>query len=607
MSIYIGSKHFIIARVQTWDHKQPDRAFYSYYHAHHLNKLLFQTQVYLDKKLIHRLHVLNPLTNTDIIGNVLYFMVVGKNGQRQVVPGPAASAPGNIGVQQSKPQAITTSNPGNQKTPESQAAIGSPTKGPILRIDTASAATSPRLDTSKVPTSPSVSTLPPFRDAVMLNRAIHHRPPDAIQEEDEQRAPQANQRTDEGIAQKGWILNGPLTASATEGDVAPIPESDISTNGSVVVDMTNAKRRKSSFQAVSEKFQKSVMQREGFSKIEESPSVATSIGSGAGLISGQQQQGPLSPSGKKSKGLSVTTSLPTSATAAGAPLRSAAINGSNAGPFSARPGTLGVEMPLSPTTAQRKNLALPAPAGSITQHGTPLTPIQAMSVVPPSARNRRRSLSYMNAVETSGSRGASIEDWKKMVQEDRKERKKRPGSIVKEQVDTAAGHFDEVRPFGAPSSPSIRPSEIDAISPDTPSPHPKTPQQVMEELETTKEEVTYDAILLATDNDFLEQSRVRAIFRENALQLADSQLFEMPPYTGEESSNPAGANGRNGLDRMDETSLPCDFCLPTEQELRHPNTAIRAYHQVKCYVMIVVMTLVIVLFIWLIASGNQQK
>ncbi|RKO95059.1 hypothetical protein CAUPRSCDRAFT_9412, partial [Caulochytrium protostelioides] len=70
-----GTKSFILARVQTWDPRQPDKAYYSYYNAYHLNKILFQTQIYIGKKLIHRLHVLNPLTNTDIIGNVQYFMV----------------------------------------------------------------------------------------------------------------------------------------------------------------------------------------------------------------------------------------------------------------------------------------------------------------------------------------------------------------------------------------------------------------------------------------------------------------------------------------------------------------------------------------------------
>ncbi|KAI8607134.1 hypothetical protein BC830DRAFT_1175655, partial [Chytriomyces sp. MP71] len=70
-----GTRAFIIARVQTWDHKHPERAYYSYYDAFQLNKILFQTQVYFDKKLIHRLHVLNPLTNTDIIGDVQYFII----------------------------------------------------------------------------------------------------------------------------------------------------------------------------------------------------------------------------------------------------------------------------------------------------------------------------------------------------------------------------------------------------------------------------------------------------------------------------------------------------------------------------------------------------
>lgn len=90
-----GDKSFILARVQTWDHKQPGKMFFSYYNAFHLNKILFQTQVYLGKKLIHRLHVLNPLTNTDIIGNVQYFLVEKKKktpntGDSDAMPKPKA-------------------------------------------------------------------------------------------------------------------------------------------------------------------------------------------------------------------------------------------------------------------------------------------------------------------------------------------------------------------------------------------------------------------------------------------------------------------------------------------------------------------------------------
>jgi hypothetical protein len=68
-------KSFILARVATADPKQPDKSFYSYYDAYQLNKVLFQTQVIKGKKYIHRLHVLNPLSNLDIVGDVLYFHV----------------------------------------------------------------------------------------------------------------------------------------------------------------------------------------------------------------------------------------------------------------------------------------------------------------------------------------------------------------------------------------------------------------------------------------------------------------------------------------------------------------------------------------------------
>ncbi|KAI8910211.1 hypothetical protein EDD86DRAFT_189849 [Gorgonomyces haynaldii] len=70
-------KAFIIARVLTQDPKQPEKNFYSYYSAFQLNKILFQTQTYHGKRLLHRLWVLNPLTNSDIIGDVEYFSVEG--------------------------------------------------------------------------------------------------------------------------------------------------------------------------------------------------------------------------------------------------------------------------------------------------------------------------------------------------------------------------------------------------------------------------------------------------------------------------------------------------------------------------------------------------
>ena len=73
------SKSFIIARVQSTDN---GKAFYSYYNAFFLNKVLFQTQTYHGKRLIHRLHVLNPLTNTEITEDVQYFKVTGKKANK---------------------------------------------------------------------------------------------------------------------------------------------------------------------------------------------------------------------------------------------------------------------------------------------------------------------------------------------------------------------------------------------------------------------------------------------------------------------------------------------------------------------------------------------
>lgn len=73
-------KHFIIARVHTWDPRQPGKEYFSYYSAYGLNKILFQTQTYLGKRLIHRIHVMNPLTNTDIVGAVEYFIVRRRQG-----------------------------------------------------------------------------------------------------------------------------------------------------------------------------------------------------------------------------------------------------------------------------------------------------------------------------------------------------------------------------------------------------------------------------------------------------------------------------------------------------------------------------------------------
>jgi hypothetical protein len=54
-------KDFILARVTTMDNIDPDRFYYSYYAAHHINKVLFRTQPALG--LLHRMQAQNPLNN----------------------------------------------------------------------------------------------------------------------------------------------------------------------------------------------------------------------------------------------------------------------------------------------------------------------------------------------------------------------------------------------------------------------------------------------------------------------------------------------------------------------------------------------------------------
>merc|ERR1719354_752587 len=64
---------FIIARVKTADPEDEDRFYYSYYAAHHINKVLFRTQP--DEGLLHRMRAKNPLNNMPIVGDVHYFVI----------------------------------------------------------------------------------------------------------------------------------------------------------------------------------------------------------------------------------------------------------------------------------------------------------------------------------------------------------------------------------------------------------------------------------------------------------------------------------------------------------------------------------------------------
>lgn len=70
------AKSFIIARVTTLGTGSGHKEYYSYYSAPCLNKILFKRQVSGRKTTIVRKEsVQNPLTNTEIVGDVVYFVV----------------------------------------------------------------------------------------------------------------------------------------------------------------------------------------------------------------------------------------------------------------------------------------------------------------------------------------------------------------------------------------------------------------------------------------------------------------------------------------------------------------------------------------------------
>ncbi|ORY77525.1 hypothetical protein LY90DRAFT_665300 [Neocallimastix californiae] len=68
-----NKKDFIISRVKTADPNDEEKFYYSYYAAHHINKVIFRTQP--EQSLLHRMRAKNPLNNMTIVGDVYYYVV----------------------------------------------------------------------------------------------------------------------------------------------------------------------------------------------------------------------------------------------------------------------------------------------------------------------------------------------------------------------------------------------------------------------------------------------------------------------------------------------------------------------------------------------------
>ncbi|KAI8833109.1 hypothetical protein BJ741DRAFT_612899 [Chytriomyces cf. hyalinus JEL632] len=479
-----GTKCFIIARVQTWDHKQPDKAFYSYYNAYHLNKIMFQTQVYFHKKLIHRLHVLNPLTNTDIIGNVQYFMVKGRPKSNSTILSRKTrrELSDQSDTLQKQPAMSRLSSPPKSKE--------SATAKPKMRIQT-DLHPSEALTTDLPPASPSVKSI----EKGDVNSWTIASPTVAqIQEEDED--------ADENKAPKA-PTNTPASATNTAS-------------------LRSILRRISTISAFA----------------------------------------PYRP--QKSKSTPPTPRNPSPNTLESGKASTTVNALISPAKFHPQMDFSGIQ-PTSVLTGAKgvSNLRVAIPEGCVTRFAQPVS--SSNSLLPETHKNRRRTLSYVNAVTASGM-PASIEEWIQMVKEESEQQ-------IHDYTD-----YDRVTPFGSPLKTGMEYQQGDPC-----------------ETDTDTEFTAYDAVLFGTDNDFLEDSKIRRIFKDNAVSADEAVLFEMTPVTSEPPESPVSPNHRRRDHDDDDEESPCEWCFPGEEQLRKYGPISRFIHRFKCYGMMVVFIVMIAL------------
>ncbi|KAJ3151229.1 hypothetical protein HDU89_002067 [Geranomyces variabilis] len=456
-----GSRSFIIARVQTWDLKQPGKAFYSYYSAYHLNKILFQTQVYLGKKLIHRLHVLNPLTNTDIIGDVQYYMLRIPVPESTALSGEEEVAGAKKKDVDEQPSILATAVANDDKV---NSDVTLARRGGSTRPSTAPnresrmAGKVPSIDTSNSPnTSPS--------------RNKFNLPP-----------PSPSVREAEANRMASWTLVGPLVSEISEEE--PTGSGPLRRKFSLAtMKMANPYPR-----VPAPAGPKSAL-----------PMLETEPGSGEFVLS-------IPPSPTKSP----TKSIASSSTGGGL---------SEIKIITKPPS--GMLMLNGTRRTQRVNI----PAGTVTRFGQSVDP---SSVPEPQPIIRRRSFS---AHDTKTS-----QPW-----EQRK-----------------------LLSDPAPATPTITASSSSATLAQPNSDHLSTLP-------------AFEAVLFATDNDYLESSKTRAVFRANAVVPEEVKLFEMPEYTGVESPIPYIV--------VDDSPL-CEWCFPTAESLSTMTPLGRIIHRSKIWLCI---------------------
>jgi hypothetical protein len=241
--------------------------------------------------------------------------------------------------------------------------------------------------------------------------------------------------------------------------------------------------------------------------------------------------------------------------------------------------------------------------GTITRFTVPVPKEEMGSVIPKTQKGHRRTLSYRNAVSASGV-PASFLEWARMIQEEGQDLKSAAVPTPDDPNETE--DFDVVKPFARHSKISppktivspdgkgqLKPSKLAPISDD--GEEKEEEPEVVEPVDSPKI-VFWDAVYIANDNDFLETSKIRQLFRSNAINPEDAKLFEMKEFTGEE---------RNDQEfEIAGDAFPCESCYPTEQELTNMSPIVRFLHIHKCILLASLISILVIVFILVMMFTN---
>jgi len=489
-----GTKNFIIARVQTWDHKQPEKAYYSYYNAFQLNKILFQTQIYLGKKLIHRLRVLNPLTNTDIIGNVNYFMVKGKASELKK----ENSDEVKINIGEADINNGKTSDMGHDKE-ECLKTVSlkevEENNIPKLTIETAKdmeKSIQPKTDENKLSALPKKK-----KDLPKINTSLTSPIEEII-------PPSPSVLANEKGGVGSWTIASPAVYECKDEDIS-----------------------------------KKLFKKKGFSLLTPSKTQFN-----------KPKNTPLSniPENENEYGSTVIMIQPQE--------KQIEVGSSN-----------------QPTLEHTEITSIPV--GTVTQFAKPVPEDQVLKIIPPTIKGRRRSLSYLNTLSATPTNNCSLREWLVyMKKESMKLDEEKDDNNEKKDYDTI--NLEKEKPK----------EEEEDISNSKPNNEEETKKDDTDVSDIDIE--IYDAVLFATDDDFLEKSKIRAIFKKNAVTPEDAKLFEMPEYKGASSDEAQ-------LILYDDATI-CDICFP---EPPSNITGFRAilYQYRYILIMIIIISMLIPIFL----------